>query len=57
MMRNTLGLILRDLVGDDRQATIQLHRIAVDDLAIILSREFYRQLPVVVSKPWCDWTT
>jgi len=50
MMRNAFRLILRNLVGNDGQPTIQLHCITVDDLAIILSRDFYSQLPDVVSK-------
>jgi len=57
MMRNAFRLILRDLVGDNGQPTIQLHGVAVDDLAIILSRDFYCQLPAVVSKMKRDWTT
>jgi len=50
MMRNAFRLILRNLVGDNRQPTIQLHRVAVDDFAIIFPRDFYCQLPAVVSK-------
>ena len=56
MMRNAFRLILRDLVGDNRQPTIQLHRITIDNLAIILSRDLYSQLPDVVSKMKHDQT-
>lgn len=55
-MWNALLLVLCNLVGNNRQATIQLHRVAVDDFAIILSRDLYRQLPAVVSDMKHDQT-
>jgi hypothetical protein len=32
----------RNLVRDDRQASVQLHRVAIDDLAIVAFGELYR---------------
>ena len=50
MVRNSFALIGRDLVRDNGQAVIQLHGIAVDDLAIEADREVDSQLPEVVSR-------
>jgi hypothetical protein len=44
MMWNILHISLDDLVGNDRQALIKLHRISVDDFAIILAGYLYGQL-------------
>jgi hypothetical protein len=48
-MSDTLHLILRDFVGDDRQSFIQLHRITINDFAIVLSSYLDCQLPGVMS--------
>jgi len=39
MMRHTLLLKERNLVGDDGQAMIHLHGVAIDDLTIETCRE------------------
>jgi hypothetical protein len=53
-VRNPFRFILRDLVGDNGQPMIQLHSISIDDFAIVLSRDLYSQLPLVVSKIWSN---
>jgi hypothetical protein len=50
VMRHALHLFLCDLVRDDRQAMVQLHRISVDDFAIVLQRYLHRQLLLSVSR-------
>jgi hypothetical protein len=45
----TLLLFSHYLVRNNWQSRVELHRIAVDDLAIVLFRYLNRQLPAVVS--------
>jgi hypothetical protein len=52
-MPHALHLILRNLVGDNRQPFIQLHRIPIDDFAIVLPRYLDSQLPGVMSDGRC----
>lgn len=49
MMRDSLRFFLRNLICNDRQTSVELHRIAVDDLTIVSARYLNRQLPAVVS--------
>ena len=48
-MRHALCLFWSNLVCDYRQTTIQLHGIAIDDLAVEITRYLNRQLPAVIS--------
>lgn len=54
MMRDAFGFFICDLVCDDRQTLIQLHRISVNDLAIELACYLDGQLSAVIST--CDCT-
>jgi hypothetical protein len=49
MMRNAFGLFICNLVRDDRQTVIQLHRISIDNFAIEFARDLDGQLPAVIS--------
>ena len=49
-MRHSLHLILGDLVGNDGEPFIQLHRIAIDNFAIEPAGYLDGQLPNVMSK-------
>jgi len=49
MMWDAFHLIDRNLVRDDRQPTIQLHCITIDNLAIVPASQFNGQLPGVIS--------
>lgn len=41
VVRHPLALRGRDLVRDDRQSPVQLHRVRVDDFAVQRKRQFY----------------
>ena len=43
---HALALVIRNLVGDDGQAAIQLHGIRIDNFAVEGKRQFYGELLV-----------
>lgn len=49
MVPNTLHLLLGDFIGDDWQALIQLHCIAINDFAIEFSGYLNSQLSSVIN--------
>jgi hypothetical protein len=44
-MRNIFHFILGYLVGDNGQTLVKLHRISINDLAVIFVSNLNRQLP------------
>lgn len=53
VMGNTLPLMIRQLVGDDGQALVDLHGVAIDDLAIVTAGEIHSKLSSV-GQPWAE---
>lgn len=43
---HALALVVRDLVGDDGQAAVQLHGIRIDNFAVEGKRQFHGELSV-----------
>lgn len=46
MVWYTFHLFLGDLIGDDREALVKLHRISIDHLTVELSSDLDSQLPL-----------
>ena len=49
-MWHILHLFSGDLVGDDWQTFIQLHRVSIDNLAVEFARYLNGQLPLLVNE-------
>ena len=52
-MRNTLLFLIRQLVGDDGQALVDLHGVAIDVIVIVTAGEIYSKLSGV-GQPWAE---